>query len=92
MRQYVVYILASRTRRLYIGTTSQLERRLEWHRLRRRGFTAQYNVTRLVYCEYYSDVRDAMAREKQLKGWTRERKLALISAMNPTCVDLLPTS
>jgi putative endonuclease len=92
MRRYVVYILASRTRRLYIGITSNLARRLEWHRLRRHGFTAKYNITRLVYCELYQDVRDAIAREKQVKGWTRARKIALIAAMNPTWEDLLPSS
>jgi putative endonuclease len=92
MRQYVVYILASRTRRLYIGITSNLERRIEWHRLRRHGFTAKYNIVRLVYCEYYRDVRDAISREKQLKGWTRKRKLALIVTLNPAWDNLLQQS
>ena len=89
MRQYVVYILASKGRRLYIGITSQFIRRMEWHRLRRHGFTARYNITRLVYCEVYEDVRDAIAREKQLKGWTRARKLSLISSANPAWDDLM---
>ena len=92
MRQYVVYILASRTRRLYIGITSNLHQRIEWHRLRRHGFTAKYNITRLVYCEYYQEVRYAIAREKQLKGWTRKRKLTLVSALNPTWDDFLSPS
>jgi putative endonuclease len=92
MRQYVVYILANRARHTYIGITSNLERRIEWHRLRRHGFTAKYNITRLVYCEFYDNAADAIAREKQLKGWTRIRKLALISAVNPTWEDYLPSS
>jgi putative endonuclease len=89
MDRYVVYILASRGRRLYIGITGSLHRRMEWHRLRRHGFTAKYNITRLVYCECYRNVNDAIAREKQLKGWTRAKKLALISAQNPAWDDLL---
>jgi putative endonuclease len=92
MRRYAVYILASRTRRLYTGITSKLERRLERHRLGRHGFTAKYKITRLVYCEFYQDVRDAVASEKQLKGWTRARTIALISEVNPTWDDLVPSS
>ena len=92
MRQYVVYILASRSRRLYIGITGYLERRVEWHRLGRMGFTAKYRINRLVYCEFFDDVRDALQREKQLKGWRRQRKLDLISSVNPTWQDFLPSS
>ena len=92
MRQYAVYILASRSRRLYIGVTNNLEYRVTQHRLLLHGFTARYRITRLVYCEFTEDVSAAIAREKQLKGWLRSRKLALISSCNPTWDDLFPSS
>ena len=90
MRQYAVYILASKSRVLYIGVTNNLEYRVAQHRLGKHGFTAKYRVFRLVYCEFTNDVNAAIAREKQLKGWLRRRKLALISSVNPTWDDLLP--
>jgi putative endonuclease len=92
MRQYAVYILASRSRRLYIGVTNNLEYRVAQHRLLRHGFTGKYRITRLVYYEFTEDVNAAIAREKQLKGWLRSRKLALISSFNPTWDDLFPSS
>lgn len=89
MREYYVYILASASRVLYIGVTNDLERRLWEHRQKLiPGFTKKYNVTRLVYFEDFRDVRDAIAREKQLKGWRREKKTTLIESMNPTWRDL----
>ena len=79
MHDYYVYLLASRSRVLYIGVTNNLERRLFEHRQRRRpGFTSQYQVDRLIYFEMFGEIRDAIAREKQLKGWRREKKIALI--------------
>ena len=90
MRQYTVYILASKNRRLYIGVTNNLELRVAQHRLGVHGFTARYRIRRLVYYETTGDVRAAIAREKELKGWTRAKKLALISSMNPAWDDLLP--
>ena len=90
MRSYAVYILASRNRRLYIGVTNNLDRRVTQHRLGKFAFTARYRITRLVYCEFFHDVRDAIAAEKRLKGWTRKRKLDLVSSVNPTWDDLLP--
>jgi putative endonuclease len=90
MGRYAVYILASRNRRLYIGVTNNLEMRVAQHRLGKYGFTARYRITRLVYCEFFRDVRDAIAAEKRLKGWTRKRKLDLVSSVNPTWEDLLP--
>jgi putative endonuclease len=90
MRQYWVYILASRTRRLYIGVTNDLNRRVAQHRQGVHGFTARYQIKRLVYYETTGDIRAAIAREKQLKGWLRSRKLALISGANPAWEDLLP--
>jgi putative endonuclease len=71
--RYAVYILASRRNgTLYIGVTGNLPLRVEQHRtLMTPGFTRRYGVTRLVYVEWFSDVREAIRREKQLKGWNR---------------------
>ena len=74
---------------LYVGVTNDLERRLFEHREKMvAGFTKRYNVTRLVYFEEYANIRDAIARERQIKGWRREKKVALIQATNPTWRDL----
>ncbi len=92
-RIFYVYLLASRSRVLYTGITNNLERRLREHRLgEREGFTKRYRVHRLVCFECYRDVRAAIAREKQIKGWRREKKVALIEAENPTWEDLAPES
>ncbi|HEV2279314.1 MAG TPA: GIY-YIG nuclease family protein [Acidobacteriaceae bacterium] len=86
---YYTYIVASRTHVLYIGVTGNIERRMLQHKSKSfEGFTADYNCNRLVWYERYGDVRSAIAREKQLKGWTRAKKLALIEKMNPTWIDL----
>jgi putative endonuclease len=86
---YFVYILASHRRTLYIGVTGDLRRRIEQHRQLRNGtFTERYQARCLVYCEACCDVRDALRREKQLKGWTRARKLELIEGANPQWRDL----
>ena len=86
---YHAYILASATGVLYTGVTNRLERRLIQHKEKRQpGFTKRYAVTRLVYFEPFGDVRKAIAREKEIKGWRREKKLALIRSMNPTFHDL----
>jgi putative endonuclease len=92
MKLYHVYILMSRSRVTYIGVTGHLEKRLIQHRWSRdpHHFTARYRVFRLVYFEEYTRVEQAIAREKQLKGWSREKKLALISTMNPEFNDLAP--
>ena len=88
-----VYILASSGRVLYVGATSDLYRRMNEHRNRSvPGFTKRYNVTRLVYFEQTSSILSAIAREKQLKGWTRDRKIALIEASNPMWRDLFEDS
>src|SRR5438046_5938500 len=76
MRTYYVYIMASRSRVLYTGVTNDLARRVDEHkRSLTPGFTSRYHITRLVYFEEFGDVRDAIAREKQLKGWVRSRKM-----------------
>ena len=90
MKLYSVYILASIRRVLYIGITSNFEQRLNEHRADKYpdSFTARYNVTRLVYFEEFTRVEDALAREKQLKGWRRSKKVALIESINPAWEDL----
>ena len=89
MRQYCMYILASRSRRLYTGVTGNLLRRVLEHRERRRGtFTCRYDIVRLVYYECSSDPSAAIAREKQVKGWSRQKKLELIKRENPEFKDL----
>jgi len=87
--RYAVYIMASRSHNLYIGVTNDIGRRVREHKSHTfEGFTARYNVDRLVWYKIYGDVRDAIAREKQLKGWIRAKKIRLIEALNPTWQDL----
>ena len=89
MRQYYVYIMTNRSRTLYTGVTNDLERRVSEHKQRLlEGFTGRYNITRVVYYEATSDIQAAIAREKQIKGWLRRRKIALIESMNPQWQDL----
>jgi len=89
VKTYHVYIMASASRVLYIGVTGDLLRRVMEHKQRRvPGFTARYRVTELAYFEAFGDIRIAIAREKQIKGWLRERKIALIKSFNPHWRDL----
>lgn len=79
-----VYIVASKTLVLYTGVTNDIGRRAWEHREHRiEGFTRRYNCDRLVYMEHYSTIEEAIAREKQLKKWRREKKLWLIKQMDP---------
>jgi putative endonuclease len=90
-RTYHVYILTglSLRRVLYVGVTSNLAARIDAHRRRAvDGFTARYRLCKLIYAEAFTYVRDAIAREKQIKGWRRERKIALIESVNPTWTEL----
>jgi putative endonuclease len=88
-RRPCVYILASPNERaLYIGVTTNLGRRLEEHRLGLSEHTSRYNITKLVYSEECDTAPDAIAREKQLKRWRREKKIALIDKTNPEWRDL----
>ena len=88
-RTYYVYILASRTRRLYAGVTNDLQRRVLEHREGRvPGFTKQYKIFRLVHFEMFGEIRMAIAREKEIKGWRREKKVWLIERNNRTWEDL----
>ena len=89
MRTYYVYILASASGVLYTGVTNGLQKRVNQHRQKLvQGFTQRYNVTKLVYFERFSDIRVAIAREKQIKAWTRKKRVALIESKNPTWADL----
>ena len=90
MRQYYVYILTNRKRGvLYTGITNNLERRLYEHKQKLiSGFTSKYNLTRLVHFEATIDVSSAIVREKQIKGWLRKKKVALIESENPEWNDL----
>jgi len=88
-KRYYVYILASRSRTIYVGVTSNLAARGNAHRTHViRGFTSKYNVNRLVYYEETTEREAAIAREKQLKGWRRDKKTKLIQTMNPAWHDL----
>jgi len=88
-RTYFVYILSSRSRNLYTGVFNNLMRRLSEHRNGTvPGFTSRYRTFRLVHFERFGDVRNAIAREKQVKGGRREKKIALIETANSTWLDL----
>ena len=89
MKQYFVYILTSNSGTLYTGMTNNLHRRIAQHKNGAfDGFTKKYHVNRLVYYETFNEVRDAIAREKQIKGWKRYKKLELIESTNPKWQDL----
>lgn len=88
-KTYSVYIMASASLNLYTGITSNLPRRVWQHRQKQpKGFTSKYNINRLVYYETFADVRSAIQREKQIKGWLRKRKIALIESVNRDWKDL----
>ena len=89
MPQYYVYIMASQRGTLYTGVTNILERRVYEHRHKLTGgFSARYNVSKLVYCEATDDVLSAIAREKQIKAWRRSKRVFLIESLNPYWEDL----
>ena len=88
-RCFWVYIVASQTRVIYVGVTNDLVRRIDAHQKGLvPGFTSKYRIRRLVYYEHAQDAHSAIAREKQLKGWRRSKKLHLIAQMNPAWNDL----
>src|SRR5205807_8302626 len=88
MRAYCVYIIASRSRVIYVGVTNDIVRRLDEHKRGLfPGFTTKYDVTRLVHFEQFANVRDAIARKKEIKGWGRARKIRLIEERNPVWED-----
>ena len=89
MKTYFVYILSNNSKTLYIGVTNNLERRIYEHKNKLiEGFTKKYNLTKLVFYEMFGDVTLAIAREKQLKGWLRKKKIELIESVNPEWKDL----
>lgn len=88
-QHHYVYIMTNRSRTLYTGVTNDLRRRVYEHKHKLvPGFTEKYNITRLVYFEETPDVHAALAREKQIKGWLRAKKIALIEDANPEWRDL----
>ena len=89
MRRYYVYIMASKSRVLYVGITNDIRRRVWEHKNNvHPGFTSKYRIHRLVYFETFKYVGNAIAREKRIKCWLRERKVALVRSANPTWEDL----
>ncbi len=88
--KYYVYMLTNKTNKvLYTGVTNNLKRRIYEHKnCLVDGFTKKYNVHKLVYFDYTTDVHSAISREKQIKGWTRAKKDALINEFNPNWQDL----
>jgi putative endonuclease len=88
-KSYCVYIMSSLSGTLYIGMTGNLHKRAFEHKFHRiEGFTDKYEVERLVYWESFDEVQLAINREKQLKGWRRSKKIALIESHNPQWLDL----
>ena len=84
-----MYILANKGRMLYTGITNDLERRIWEHKNHQaNGYTKKYDIARLVYYEDTINVLSAIAREKQIKGWLRKKKIELIESINPTWEDL----
>ncbi len=89
MQSYYVYMLSSKTKRLYTGVVNHLERRVYEHRNKLApGFTGKYNIDQLIYFEETLNVEAAILREKEIKGWMRNRKIALILSLIPTWTDL----
>jgi putative endonuclease len=89
MKNYFVYIMTNKSKTLYTGVTNNLQRRVIEHREGLLpGFTKKYRIKKLVYFEIIADVKAAIAREKQIKGWLRRKKLALIETINPSWSDL----
>ena len=88
-KRYYAYILGSLSGTIYVGVTNSITRRIEEHKHDRGSeFTAKYKVDRLVYFESFQYVNNAIAREKEMKGWRRSKKVALIESVNPTWRDL----
>jgi putative endonuclease len=89
MRNSYVYIMTGRSDVLYTGVTSALEKRVSQHKNHIvEGFTKRYNLASLVYYELHEDILAAIAREKQIKGWNRAKKIELIESTNPQWRDL----
>jgi putative endonuclease len=88
-KRYCVYIMSNISKMLYVGVTNDLETRVLQHKSKLiPGYTQKYNLFKLVYFESFGDIRDAIRREKQIKGWLRSKKVALIESMNLKWNDL----
>ncbi len=86
---YYTYLFASQSGTLYVGVTNDLQRRMREHKSGQiEGFAKKYGVNKLVYYEEHQYIEDAIAREKQIKGWGRKKKLALFREVNPKWQDL----
>jgi len=89
MRQYYVYIMTNKSGTLYVGVTGDLQKRVYEHKNKLvDGFTKKYNINKLIYYDMTTDIESAIRREKQIKGWLRKKKIALIDSMNPGWEDL----
>jgi putative endonuclease len=89
MSESYVYIMTNKSRTLYVGVTTVLERRVYEHKQKLiPGFTSKYNITKLVWFEEFPDIEQAIEGEKRLKGWLRSKKIALIESQNPNWKDL----
>ena len=89
MHQYFVYIMTNKSGTLYVGVTNNLERRISEHKNSLiEGFTKKYKINKLLYFEETNDILAAINREKQIKGWRRDKKIALIESVNPMWKDL----
>ena len=88
-KKYYVYILTNHSKTLYTGMTNNIKRRIYEHKNKLiKGFTEKYNISKLVYYESTNNVNSAIVREKQIKGWLRERKIELVETENPNWNDL----
>ena len=89
MNDYYVYIMTNKSGTLYTGVTNNLRRRVAQHKSKvSSSFTQKYNINKIVYFEATSDIYSAITREKQIKGWIRKKKIALIESVNPEWKDL----
>lgn len=89
IKSYFVYIIASKTGTLYIGVTNNLSRRIWEHKNKLvKGFTEKYNVNRLMFYQEFNDIEEAIAMEKKIKKWSRQKKIDLIRTINPDIKDL----
>lgn len=89
MKRYRVYIMTNKSGTLYIGVTSNLSKRIWEHKNKAvKGFTEKYNIDRLIYFEQTENVMSALEREKQLKKWSRKKKIDLVNRLNPEWEDL----
>jgi len=89
MKQYFVYILTNKSNRVLYGVTGDFQKRIYEHKMGAiPGFAQKYNVKKLIYFEEFSNPNDAIAAEKKIKGWSRQKKIDLIKSMNPSWQDL----